>query len=222
MAPSPTPQETRPIRLAVLLSGGGTTLQNLADRVAAGELCAAINLVVSSKPEAYGLVRAQQLGIASSVVDKQAFADPADRSARVFELVREANADLVCLAGYLSLLEIPDDFAGRVINIHPALLPSFGGQGMYGQRVHEAVLAAGCKVSGCTVHFCDQTYDTGPIIVQRTCPVLEDDTPDTLAKRVFEQERIAYPQAIDLIRQGRVRLNGRRAQIQPADTSAPA
>ena len=202
-----------PIRLAVLLSGGGTTMQNLADVIGRGELDASINVVISSNADAFGLQRAANLQLPSFVVAKNDFASSEQRSARVFELIRDAGAQLVCLAGYLSLLHVPDDFAHRVVNIHPALLPSFGGKGMYGQRVHEAVLAAGCKVSGCTVHFCDQTYDTGSIIVQRTCPVHDDDTPDTLAKRVFEQECIAYPEAIRLIAAGRVVVHGRRAVI---------
>jgi len=201
--------QTGTTRLAVLLSGGGTTLQNLADVIGRGELDASINVVISSNAEAFGLQRAAKLQLPSFVVAKNDFETPQQRSQRVFELVRDAGAQLVCLAGYLSLLHVPDDFAHRVINIHPALLPSFGGQGMYGRRVHEAVLAVGCKVSGCTVHFCDQSYDTGPIIVQRTCPVHDDDTPESLAKRVFEQECIAYPEAIRLIAAGRV--TGRRA-----------
>lgn len=204
------------LRLAVLISGGGTTMQNLANHIAMGRLNAQIELVVSSRADAFGLQRAQKLGLRREVVARSDFKDPAQMSAQVFELVRQSGAALVCLAGYLSLLKIPDDFVGRVVNIHPALLPAFGGSGMYGQKVHEAVLAAGCKVSGCTVHYCDQTYDTGPIIVQRTCEVREDDTAETLAKRVFEQECLAYPQAIDLIAAGRVKIEGRRARILPA------
>ncbi len=201
------PANTKPLGLAVLISGGGTTLQNLIDEIDRGQLNAQIKLVVSSNPTAFGLERANKAAIPTAVVTKKDFDTPARMSQHVFDLVRDAGADLVCLAGYLSLLEIPDDFATRVINIHPALLPAFGGTGMYGRRVHEAVLAAGCKVSGPTVHFCDQTYDTGPIIVQRTCPVLEGDTPDTLAQRVFEQECIAYPEAIRLIAADRVNTN---------------
>jgi len=192
-----------PIRLVVLLSGGGTTLQNLADQINAGKLNASIEGVISSKPDAYGLVRAQKLGVVSTVIARKDHDSAAAMSASVFEQVVCYRAELVCLAGYLSLLEIPDTFRHRVINIHPALLPSFGGQGMYGLCVHQAVLEAGCKISGCTVHYCDQTYDTGPILVQRTCRVLEGDTPETLAQRVFEQECIAYPEAIRLIARGK-------------------
>ena len=110
--------------------------------------------------------------------------------------------DLICLAGFLSLYTIPDHYLGRVINIHPALLPSFGGKGMYGHFVHEAVLKTGCKVSGCTVHFTDNVYDHGPIIIQRTVPVLDDDTPDTLAARVFEEEKNRVPRGHPPLRPG--------------------
>src|SRR5262249_33961279 len=112
----------------------------------------------------------------------------------------------------------------RVMNIHPALLPCFGGKGMFGHHVHEAVLAHGCKVSGCTVHFVDADYDAGPIIIQRTCVVAEDDSPETLAARVFEEEKIAYPQAIGLFASGRLKIVGRRVQVSPASakTSPPS
>ena len=211
----------RPIRLAVLISGGGTTLQNLADQIQGGQLDAKVVLVVSSNDQAYGLERATGMSLPSLVVPRKQFPDTRAFSARVFDAVRETRADLVCLAGFLCLLDLPDDFATRVINIHPALLPSFGGQGMYGQRVHEAVLEAGCKVSGCTVHYCDQTYDTGPIIIQQTCPVAEGDTPQSLAQRVFEQECDAYPESIRLIAQGRVEIQGRRTRILPQSSPTP-
>jgi phosphoribosylglycinamide formyltransferase-1 len=132
----------------------------------------------------------------------------------VFELCDEAGADLVVLAGWLSLLILPDRYRGRVLNIHPSLLPSFGGKGMYGHKVHQAVIDYGCKVSGCTVHFVDDTYDTGPIVLQRACAVLAADTADALAARVFEEEKVAYPEAIRLIQQGRVRIDGRRVLVE--------
>jgi folate-dependent phosphoribosylglycinamide formyltransferase PurN len=116
------------------------------------------------------------------------------------------------MAGFLQLLRIPDDFAGRVLNIHPALLPAFGGQGMYGRRVHKAVLAAGVKESGCTVHVADNEYDHGPIVLQRTVEVRPDDTPEALADRVFAAECEAYPEAIRLFAEGKLRLDGRRAR----------
>ena len=196
-----------PIRLAVLVSGGGRTLQNLADSISRGDLDAKIGLVVSSRTGAYGLERAAGLGIATHTVRPQDYPDTESFSAELFRAIRQCRPDLVCLAGWLCLIRVPDDFTGRVINIHPALLPRFGGKGMYGTRVHEAVLAAGCKESGCTVHFVDQSYDTGPIIVQRTCAVEKDDSPDTLAARVFVEECIAYPEAIRLIASGRARID---------------
>jgi folate-dependent phosphoribosylglycinamide formyltransferase PurN len=127
--------------------------------------------------------------------------------------VRSFAPDLVCFAGWLHLLPIADDFRLKVLNIHPSLLPAFGGKGMYGHRVHEAVLAYGAKVSGCTVHYADDTYDTGPILVQKCVPVEEGDDPDTLAARVFTAECEAYPEAIRLIAAGRVRVEGRRVVI---------
>jgi phosphoribosylglycinamide formyltransferase 1 len=209
------PIASSPIRLAVLLSGSGTTLQNLLDRTAEGRLQAKVNLVVSSSAEALGLERGKRAGIATAVVERKEFSSREDFSHRVFNLCREAGVDLVCLAGFLQLLVIPDDFNQRVLNIHPSLIPAFCGKGYYGHRVHEAVLAYGAKVTGCTVHFADNQYDHGPILLQRPVPVLNDDTPDTLAARVFAQECEAYPEAIRLIAEGRIRVEGRRVRVLP-------
>jgi phosphoribosylglycinamide formyltransferase 1 len=205
-----------PLDLAVLVSGSGTTLQNLVDCIAAGTLNARIRLVIGSRPGLLGVRRAESAGIPTSVVDRRSFADCASFSREVFGHVDRAGVGLICLAGWLCLLDIPPRYAGRAMNIHPALLPSpFGGRGMFGHHVHEAVLAHGCKVSGCTVHFVDAAYDTGPIILQRTCIVAENDTPELLAKRVFEQEKIAYPEAIRLFAEGRLAIDGRRVRILP-------
>lgn len=201
------------IRLAVLLSGNGTTLQNLLDRIADGRLRAQVALVLSNRADAYGLARAAEAGIPASVVERKQFADRESFSRRIFDLCREAHADLVCLAGFLQLLHVPDDFLNRVMNIHPALIPAFCGKGFYGHHVHEAALAYGVKVSGCTAHFADNVYDHGPIILQRTVPVRDDDTPDTLAARVFEQECEAYPEAIRLFAEGRLRVEGRKVLV---------
>jgi phosphoribosylglycinamide formyltransferase-1 len=187
-----------PVRLAVLVSGGGTTLQNLIDRIADGRLAAEIVGVVSSRADAYGVERARKAQLPVAIVERRAPSFAED----VWEAVRHWSPDLVCLAGWLHLLPIPSDFRGRVLNIHPALLPAFGGKGMYGRRVHEAVLASGARTSGCTVHHADDTYDTGPILVQREVPVLTGDTPETLAARVFEAECEAYPEAIRLLAEG--------------------
>jgi formyltetrahydrofolate-dependent phosphoribosylglycinamide formyltransferase len=205
-----------PIKLAVLASGSGTTLQNFIDQIAAKKLDATIEMVIGSKPGLVALARAAKSNIRSAVVERKPFADVASFSRRVFQLIDQANVDLVCLAGWLCLLDVPEKWLGKVMNIHPALLPSFGGKGMYGQRVHQAVLDHGCKISGCTVHFVDNSYDNGPIILQRTCPVLDDDTADALAHRVFEEELIAYPEAIRLFARGRLKIEGRRVRITAA------
>src|SRR5262249_9248938 len=136
-------------------------------------------------------------------------------SDQVFTLCREAKAELVCMAGFLQLVKIPDDFRGRVVNIHPSLIPAFCGQGYYGHHVHEAVLAYGAKVSGCTVHFAANQYDHGPITLQKMVPVQEDDDVETLAERVYRQECQAYPEAIKLFAEGRLELEGRRVRVLP-------
>ena len=206
-----------PLNLAVLVSGSGTTLQNLIDRTADGTLPdVRIGIVIGSRPELLGVKRAADAKLMNFVVDRRSFDDVAAFSKAVFALCDDAGVDLVVLAGWLCLLDVPEKYGGSVMNIHPALLPSpFGGKGMYGTKVHEAVLAHGCKVSGCTVHFVDAQYDNGPIIVQRTCAVLDDDTPQTLAARVFEEEKIAYPAAIRLFAQGRLQIDGRRVRVLP-------
>jgi formyltetrahydrofolate-dependent phosphoribosylglycinamide formyltransferase len=201
------------VRLAVLISGSGTTLQNLLDRIADGRLQAQIVLVISNRIDALGLTRAEQAGIPTAIVLARDYASREEFSQRIFDLCRQAGVDLVCLAGFLQLIRIPDDFQARVMNIHPALIPAFCGKGYYGERVHEAALAYGVKLSGCTVHFADNLYDHGPIILQRTAPVLDEDTPQKLAARVFEEECKAYPEAIRLFAGGRLRLEGRRVRI---------
>ncbi len=202
--------------LAVLLSGSGTTLQNLLDRSTAGRLPARIVQVVASRADAYGLERARQAGVPAAAVERKACGSREEFSRSIFDLCRRAGADLVCMAGFLQLLVIPDDFMGRILNIHPSLIPAFCGKGFYGHHVHEAVLEYGAKVSGCTVHFTDNVYDHGPIVLQRVVPVLEGDTPNTLAARVFAEESEAYPEAIRLFANGRLRIEGRRVRILPA------
>src|SRR5439155_2999067 len=148
-----------PINLAVLLSGSGTTLQNLIDRIADGSLEAKIAVVIGSRADLLGLKRAAEAKLMNFVVDRRDYPDVAAFSRQVFKLCDDAGVDLVCLAGWLCLLEVPPSYAGRIMNIHPALLPCFGGKGMYGPKVHQAVLEHGCKLSGCTVHFVDEKYD---------------------------------------------------------------
>ncbi|HVC94203.1 MAG TPA: phosphoribosylglycinamide formyltransferase [Pirellulales bacterium] len=199
-----------PLKLAVLISGGGTTLKNLIAQIAAARLDARIELVVSSNPAAGGLEFARAAGIPIAVIEQQSFESVADYSQAVFDVCRAAAPDVLVMAGFLKFVVIPADFEWRVVNIHPAIIPAFCGRGFYGRRVHQAVLEYGAKLSGCTVHFVDNQYDHGPIILQRVVPVLDGDTPDTLAARVFESECEAYPEALRWIASGRLRAVGRR------------
>jgi phosphoribosylglycinamide formyltransferase-1 len=203
------------VRLAVLLSGGGTTLQNLLDRIAAGRLAARVVVVLASRTDAGGLERARQAGIRAVAVPRKDFPD-VDRFNDALHAELDHHAfDLIVLAGFLSPFQLRQRYAGRVMNIHPALIPAFCGKGLYGEKVHRAVLEAGVKVSGCTVHFADEQYDHGPIILQGTVPVLDDDTPQTLAARVHAVENELYPQAIGLWARGRLEVRGRRVRIRP-------
>ncbi|MFQ5731076.1 MAG: phosphoribosylglycinamide formyltransferase [Planctomycetaceae bacterium] len=203
-----------PLRLAVLISGGGTTLQNFIETIAAGELDAEIAVVIAGSDNCGGIDKAKTAALNTTVVSRGSFADTESFSAAIFEILRAADVDLVTLAGFLSLIRVPDDFRHRVMNIHPALIPAFCGKGYFGHKVHEAVLQRGAKISGCTVHFADDRYDHGPIILQRAVPVDDDDTPDTLAARVFEAECDAYPQAIRLFAAGRLEVTGRRVRVR--------
>jgi phosphoribosylglycinamide formyltransferase-1 len=202
--PSPAGEPARPPRLAVLLSGSGRTLDNLLERIAAGRLAARIEAVVSSRGDVRGVGIAERAGLPLTVLP-QAGRSVADWSDAIFTVCREAAADLVVMAGFLHLVSIPADFSGRVINIHPSLLPAFGGRGFHGMHVHRAVLARGCTVSGCTVHLVDDEYDHGRILLQRTVPVLRDDTPESLAARVFAAECEALPDAINGLAAGSLR-----------------
>jgi len=203
----------RMIRLGVLLSGGGRTLENLLERIHAGALPAQVAVVIASRPNIRGIEIAQVAGIPTHLVRRRDFPDVQAYSDAMTSILDDARVDLVCLAGFLSHWIVPDRYAGRVMNIHPALLPAFGGKGMYGHYVHETVLARGCKVSGCTVHFVNNNYDEGPIILQRPVPAYAEDTPDELAARVFVEECIAYPEAIRLFAEGRLRIGGGAVHI---------
>jgi phosphoribosylglycinamide formyltransferase-1 len=205
------------IRLAVCVSGGGTSLQNLLDLIAAGRLDAEVVQVVASKPNIGAIARAQAAGVPVAVAASSKAVPAADYTAAVFDPIRASRADLVLFAGFLALVDIPADYEGRVMNIHPALIPSFCGKGYYGRRVHQAAIDYGVKVSGCTVHFADDTYDTGPIILQRAVPVRETDDADALAARVFEAECQALPEAVALFAAGRLKIEGRRVRILPPD-----
>ena len=209
----------RALNLAVLLSGSGRTLENFQQAIRAGRLNARMVVVVSSKEDAYGLVRARQHGLEAVAVPRRSYRDPQAFNAAVNAVFAYYPIDLVILAGFLSLYEPPPALVGRVMNMHPALLPAFGGKGFYGNRVHRAVLESGVKLSGCTVHFADACYDHGPIILQAAVPVEDDDTVESLAARVFAAECTLYPQAIQLFAENRLRVEGRRVRILPAPSS---
>ena len=213
-APRDPPIVNPPIRLAVCVSGEGTTLQNLIDQIRSRRLNAQIVQVVASRPRIGAIARAEAAGIPLALANRNA-RSRTDFSASVFDPIRHSKADLVILAGFLSLVYIPPEYKGRVLNVHPSLIPAFSGEGYYGSKVHKAVLEYGAKFSGCTVHFADDAYDNGPIVTQRVVPVQEDDTPETLAARVFQEECKALPEAIAMYAQGRLRLEGRRIRIAP-------
>ncbi|QDT68287.1 Phosphoribosylglycinamide formyltransferase [Planctomycetes bacterium MalM25] len=200
------------MKIAVLISGGGRTLKNLLELIEADQLPVEVALVISSSAKAGGLAHAEAAGVPTSVVSQKDYATPELFGAAVFSRCRTAGVGLVVMAGWLKLTPVPDDYAGRVVNIHPSLLPAFGGKGMYGDRVHAAVIERGCRVSGCTVHYVDNRYDEGPIIWQTPVPVFDDDTPPVLAARVFEAEKEAYPHVLRLLATGRLELSEGRVK----------
>lgn len=210
-------KKTKPVRLGVLISGGGTTLINLVEYIKQGTLDAEVAVVISSRSAVAGVERARAAGLDVKIIRTKDHPDIDEFSKCIERELVAAKVDLVVQGGWLCLWKIPKQYDNRVMNIHPALLPSFGGKGMWGHHVHEAVLKAGCKVSGCTIHFCTNEYDNGPIIVQRGCSVKDDDTPDTLAARVFEQECLAYPEAIQLFAEGKLVVEGRRVRVLSRD-----
>ena len=183
-------------RIAVLVSGGGRSLENLAERITSGELPCRIGLVLSDRPGTGALERCERLDLPQLVLPWKEIRDVDEFGRRAFAAVEEHGCELIVLAGFLRLLKIPEAWLGRVINIHPALLPAFGGKGYYGDRVHAAVLEHGCGFTGCTVHLVDNEYDHGRILLQRCIEVRPDDTVESLAARVFEEEKVALPEAI--------------------------
>jgi len=206
------------IRIAILVSGHGrgSNMAAIIDACQRGEIDGQVVLVIGTRDEAPALQRATEKGVSTEVVSPSKLGEE-EYARRLLQTLGDAQVDLVCLAGFMRLLPPPvvHAYAGRVMNIHPALLPLFGGKGMYGEHVHRAVLESGMKVSGCTVHFVDESYDTGPIILQRCVPIEEEDTWETLAARVLAQEHQAYVQAVKLFAQGRLRVEGRRVRILP-------
>jgi phosphoribosylglycinamide formyltransferase-1 len=208
------------LRVGVLASGGGTNLQAVMDRCAAGAIDAQVVVVISDR-DCGALERAARCAVPGVCIDrrdKARFPTREALDAAVLASLREHQVELVCLAGYLRIMTaaLVDAYVGRMMNIHPALLPSFGGKDMWGHNVHQAVLDAGCKVSGVTVHFVELETDAGPIILQRCVPVAEGDTPETLAARILPHEHEVYSEAIQLFAEGRLKIEGRRVRIAPA------
>ncbi len=203
----------KPLKIAILISGGGRTLQNLLEQAEEGNLPIDVRLVISSSAKAGGLQFAREAEIEIAVMERKTFASDGEYGEALFDACRAAEVDYVVMAGFLKLAPVPEDFTGRVLNIHPALIPAFCGPGMYGQHVHQAVLDYGVKVTGCTVHFVDNEYDRGPIIWQQPVPVFGDDTAETLAARVFVAEKEAYPHVLKLLAAGKILVEGRRTVI---------
>lgn len=201
-------------KIGVLVSGvsRGTNFGAILNAIERGELHASVALLVATSEEHGAVARARDAGIPVLVLPPADCASPEAWEHRVADALYQEGASLVCLAGYLRYITsvLLEAFPRRILNVHPSLLPSFGGQGMYGLKVHRAVLDYGCKVSGCTVHFVDERYDTGAIVAQACVPVEEDDTPETLRTRVQMQEHRLYPQCIEWVIQDRVRFEGRR------------
>jgi phosphoribosylglycinamide formyltransferase-1 len=196
------------LKLACLVSGGGTNLQAIIDNIESGKIKAQITAVISNKPDAGALDRAKKHCLPWFVVNNKDYPSRELFDRQLAELIDQQQAQLICLCGFLRIFSpyFIDHYLNRIINIHPALLPAFGGKGFYGHKVHRAVLTAGVKESGCTVHFLDKEVDHGPIILQRKVPVLPNDTPEILAERVLKEEHVAYSQAIDMIVRGAVKI----------------
>ena len=205
------------LRIGVLLSGSGTSLENLFERIDAGALDVEIVLVVSSKADAFGLERARRRGVPAEAVSRREHRDVKAFNDRIHELLEAHDVELVACLGFLSPFELRGRYEGRAINVHPALIPAFSGHGMYGHHVHEAVLASGVRFTGATVHFLDEEYDTGPIILQQPVPVEDDDDVESLAARVQAAERELVPEAIRRFAAGRLRIEGRRVRTLPEE-----
>ena len=203
---------TRRLRIGVLASGGGSNLQAIIDRCQNGSLAAEIAVVIANNPEAGALERARRTGIPARCINHRDFAGREAFDAALVEALRDAGVELVVLAGFMRIITevMLKAFPQRIINIHPALLPAFPGL-----HVQQQALDYGARFAGCTVHFVDGGVDTGPIIIQAVVPVLPDDSAATLAARILEQEHLVYPRAIELISQGRIRVDGRHVIIEP-------
>ncbi len=205
---------TAPLRIAVLLSGSGTSLENLCEQIDVHRVPGQVCVVIASKPNAFGLNRARRRDIPAVTISRKDHSDVGRFNDAIHAVLDEHEIDLVLLLGFLSPFETRGRFDGHTLNVHPALIPAFCGKGFYGHRVHEAVLEAGVKITGATVHFVDEEYDHGPIILQEAVDVRDDDTPETLAKRVQAAERRLVPEALRLFAESKLTIDGRRVRIK--------
>lgn len=206
------------LRLGILASGRGSNFEAVLNNIKQGKLDASVQVLISDKATAGALEIARNNGIPAIHISKKELPEQDQFDQKLLSILNDYQVNFVALAGYLKILSpiVVRSFKNRILNIHPALLPSFGGKGMYGIHVHEAVLNYGCKVTGVTVHIVDEEYDTGPPVLQRCVPVMDDDTPDTLAARVLKIEHEIYTDALQLFAQDRVLVEERRVKIKPA------
>jgi phosphoribosylglycinamide formyltransferase-1 len=204
------------INLIVFASGGGTNLQAIIDNIEAGKLDAQIKAVISNNSKAGALERARNHNIPAIHLSHKQFATPEEFDQKLLSVLKENETDLVILAGYMKMISptVIREFKNRIINIHPALLPAFGGKGMYGIHVHEAVIGSGVKVTGVTVHTVDEVYDHGPILYQKCVPVLPDDTPESLQQRILPYEHEAYSRVIQLFAEGKIEIKDNIAIVK--------
>jgi phosphoribosylglycinamide formyltransferase-1 len=214
------------MHLAVFASGSGSNLEAILHAIEAGRLPASVALVVSNRADAFALERARTRGISAATLDPTAFADEVTYLDALREILASHRVEFIALAGYMKKIPAPlvVEYRGRMLNVHPALLPAFGGPGMYGQRIHRAVIAYGVRWTGVTVHLVDESYDTGPVVLQEPVAVLPDDTPESLAARVLQVEHRLYPEALALFATDRIRVEGRRVFITagPMPPSPPS
>ena len=189
-------------RLAILASGSGRTICNIASAIKKKEIHAEIALVILSSKKIPAVKRCQELELDTLIIDKESYPTGAKKNDAILGAIYESNADLTILAGWLHLLPIPPNLEGKVLNIHPSLLPEYGGKGFYGQKVHEAVFRDSKRISGCTIHFASQKYDEGPIVLQTPVSIEEEDTPEAIAEKVFKAETYSYPEAIKMVLEG--------------------
>lgn len=203
------------LKIAVLISGGGSNLQALIDKIKVGELTAEIALIISNREKAFGLTRGKEAGIRSIVIDKKAYSEEKEATAELIHQLKQAEIDLVVLAGYLDVVpaELVQLYRHRIINIHPSLIPSFAGKGYYGRRVHEAVYSSGVKLSGATVHFVNEEVDGGPIILQEAIRLDFEDTPESIQEKVLRLEHKLLPLAVKLFAEARLRVANNRVEI---------